>query len=256
MKQFKEEDSKKEEVGFDIRKKSPKIERKSEEDLVDFGKVDGEDKAEANSSEIEMKDRTVDEPILKSVDKQKSDIEASYKELEEEEKQDDFLTPSMKGFRRAVAIMAIAAIVLVTFVGNFNGKANYKSNLVSGKLSGVKAGDALSKEFVKLDAKDFTVESTSGYGKIELSVWNFSDKEDGDYVQVFVDGSPQTEPFAIRHKPVKVSVPDKAVIQVKGIRDGSGNGITYGVTFSKTGETYLNTVPMNAANTYTIKTSK
>ncbi|QAA32583.1 hypothetical protein [Clostridium manihotivorum] len=255
MKQFKEEDSKKDELGFDIRKQESRREIKSEENLVDFGKVDGEDKQEVNSSEAEKKNRIVDAPIEKAVDEEKSDIEASYKELEEE-KQDDFLTPSMKGFRRAVAILAIATIVLVTFVGNFNGNSNYKSNLASEKLSGVKAGDALSKEFVKLEAKDFTVDSTSGYGKIELSVWNFSDKEDGDYVQVFVDGSPQTEPFAIRHKPVKVSVPDKAVIQVKGIRDGSGNGITYGVTFSKTGETYLNTVPINAANTYTIKTSK
>ncbi|GFZ29880.1 hypothetical protein CSC2_04060 [Clostridium zeae] len=114
----------------------------------------------------------------------------------------------------------------------------------------------LSKNTVKLDAKDFTVDTGKSYGKIELSIWNFVDKEDGDYVQVFVDGSPQGEAFSIRHKPVKVSVPDKAVIQVRGIRDGSNNGITYGVTFSKTGETYLNTVPLNAENTYTIKSAE
>ncbi|WP_187117389.1 hypothetical protein [Clostridium amazonitimonense] len=139
---------------------------------------------------------------------------------------------------------------------NSSGNTKYKETLQSGKIDGVKAGDKLSKDAAKLQPKDFSIDSVNSYGKIELSIWNFADKEDGDYVQVFVNGSPQTEPFAIRHKPVKVEVPDNAVIQVRGIRDGSNNGITYGVFFNKTGETYLNTVPLNATNTYTLKTAQ
>ena len=48
---------------------------------------------------------------------------------------------------------------------------------------------------------------------------------------------------------------DKELIQAKRIRDESFNEITYATFFNKTGETYLNTVPLNSMNTYTIKTS-
>lgn len=183
-----------------------------------------------------------------------SSEDITYKRFEEKEKKDNFTTPSMKSFRMLVGGLLIVSIAyFAMFVSG--GSTNYKSNLTSGKIDNVKAGDRLSKEAVKLDAKDFSIDSANSYGKIELSIWNFADKEDGDYVQIFVDGVPQTEPFSIRHKPIKVGVPDKAVIEVKGIRDGSYNGITYGVFFNKTGETYLNTVPLNAANTYALKTT-
>ena len=177
-----------------------------------------------------------------------------YKRFEEEKKKTDFITPSMKSFRKVIGGLLLVSIAYFLIFSNSSSNTNSKSNLVSGKLEGVKAGDILSKDEVKLEAQDFSIDSANSYGKIELSIWNFADKEDGDYVQVFVNGSPQTEPFVIRHKPTKVGVPDKAVIQVRGIRDGSNNGITYGLFFNKTGETYLNTVPLNAANTYTLKT--
>ncbi|MDS0526063.1 hypothetical protein NNC19_10260 [Clostridium sp. SHJSY1] len=178
----------------------------------------------------------------------------SYKKLEEEEVKENFITPSMKIFRTVVGTLALLFVIYSSVLGG-TGKVNYKSDIKSGKIEEVKVGEKLSKESVKLEAKDFSVETASGYGNIELSIWNFSDKEDGDYVQVFVDGTAQGEPFSIRHKAVKVGVPDNAVVQVKGIRDGSSNGITYGVFFNKTGETYLNTVPLNSTNTYTLKTN-
>lgn len=179
--------------------------------------------------------------------------EISYKRLEEE-KESDLITPSMKTFRKVVGGIVLALIAYSFIFSRNLGTRNYMSNLESGKIEGIVAGDIISKEAIKLDSKDFTIETANGYGSIEISVWNFSDNEDGDYVQVFVNGSPHTEPFSIRHKPIKVGVPDDAVIQVKGIRDGGNNGITYGVFFNKTGETYLNTVPLNASNTYTLKT--
>ncbi|CAM2967420.1 hypothetical protein HAHI6034_10335 [Hathewaya histolytica] len=182
--------------------------------------------------------------------------ENSYKRFEENEEKDAFITPSMKNFRKVIGVLFLLFMVYFGALANKVGTANYKTNLVSGKTENVKVGDMLSKETLKLEPKDFSIESATGYGKIELSIWNFSSKEDGDYVQVFVDGSPHTEPFAIRHKAVKIGVPDKGVIQVRGIRDGSNNGITYAVFFNKTGETYLNTVPLNASNIYTLKNIK
>lgn len=193
-----------------------------------------------------------------NVNDQKIDTseDTTYKRFEEEKKKDDFITPSMKRFRKVIGCMILVFIVYFVVFSHSSSATNYKSNLTSGKVEGVNAGTILSKDAVKLEAKDFSIDSANSYGNIELSIWNFVDKEDGDYVQVFVNGAPQTEPFQIIHRPVKVSVPDKAVIQVRGIRDGSNNGITYGVFFNKTGETYLNTVPLNATNTYTLKTTE
>lgn len=257
MKQFKEDNLNKEADAFDNKKVSNKIRKENEDELLsprynNEKSLNEEYIEENNTPEKQEYEAYANE---QPVSDEPSSEESKYTRLEEKEKKNEYITPAMKTFRMAVGILAIAAIVYTGFFGRA-GAANYKANLVSGKLDGINAGEMLSKNTVKLDAKDFTVDTGKGYGKIELSIWNFVDKEDGDYVQVFVDGSPQGEAFSIRHKPVKVSVPDKAVIQVRGIRDGSNNGITYGVTFSKTGETYLNTVPLNAENTYTIKSAE
>lgn len=254
MKQFKEDDLSKEVDVFDSKKTSNKIRKNNEDELLSprYNNEKTLNKDMVKENITSEKEDDVNEQLVS--DEPSSEV-SHYKRLEEKEKKNEYITPTMKTFRMAVGILSIAAIVYTGFFGRA-GAANYKSNLVSGKLDGINAGEMLSKNSVKLDAKDFTVDTGKSYGKIELSIWNFVDKEDGDYVQVFVDGSPQGEAFSIRHKPVKISVPDKAIIQVRGIRDGSNNGITYGVTFSKTGETYLNTVPLNAANTYTIKSAE
>ncbi|WP_278382163.1 hypothetical protein [Clostridium tyrobutyricum] len=184
------------------------------------------------------------------------DVETSYKKFENDGKKDEIITPNMKNFRRIIGGLILVFIACFLIFSNDSSHTNYKSNLKSGKIESINVGDRISKKAVKLQANDFSIDQGNSYGKIELSVWNFADEEDGDYVQVFVNGYSQTEPFAIRHKPIKIEVPDKSIIQVRGIRDGGNNGITYGLFFNKTGETYLNTVPLNLTNTYTLKTSK
>lgn len=174
-----------------------------------------------------------------------------FKQLENNEVKEQYINPAMKRFRTIIGAMIIVAL-LSTSIINPQYKKVFKDNLSSGAIENVGVGDIMSKESLKLEPKDATVEITSGFGNLEISIWNFSEKEDNDYVQVFIDGVEQGAPFSIRHKAVKISVPDKAVIQVQGVRDGSNNGITYGVQFNKTGETYLNTVPLNAMNSYTI----
>ncbi|MEG0307534.1 MAG: hypothetical protein RSA29_08410 [Clostridium sp.] len=193
----------------------------------------------------------------KNIHLDKIDIseEGLYKQLKadddkEEEKKDEYINPSMKKFRIVIGGLCLAIFVLFMFQGTPN--KTYKDNLTAGAIENVNIGDILSKEALKLDAKDASIEISNGFGNLEISIWNFVEKEDNDYVQVLIDGVSQGAPFSIRHKPVKVSVPDKAVIQVQGVRDGSNNGITYAVHFNKTGDTYLNTVPLNAMNNYTI----
>ena len=174
--------------------------------------------------------------------------EGAFKEFKEDEEKDEYINPSMKKFRLFIGVLCLVTLFMSGSLPN----TDYRNNLASGTIEGVNAGDILSKDSLKLEAKDALLEITKGFGNIEISIWNFSEVEDNDYVQVFIDGVAQGAPFSIRHKPVKISVPDKAVIQVQGVRDGSNNGITYAVFFNKTGETYLNTVPVNMMNTYTI----
>lgn len=201
-------------------------------------------------STIELKD----EQNTDNMEVSKENIpleEDSFKQLEDKEVKEEYINPAMKRFRTIIGAIIILAL-LSTSITNTKYNKVFKENLSSGAIENVSVGDIMSKESLKLEPKDATVEITKGFGNLEISIWNFADKEDNDYVQVFIDGVEQGAPFSIRHKAVKISVPDKAVIQVQGVRDGSNNGITYGVQFNKTGETYLNTVPLNAMNSYTI----
>ncbi|GAA0706163.1 hypothetical protein GCM10008904_14520 [Paraclostridium ghonii] len=177
--------------------------------------------------------------------------ESLYKRFEDEEERDDYINPSMKKFRKIIGGLFLVMFIF-SIMFSYTPKEAFRDNLTSGAIENVVEGDLLSKKALKLDPKNATLAISGGVGNLEISIWNFSQVEDNDYVQVFIDGVAQGAPFSIRHKPVKVSVPDKGVIQVQGVRDGSNNGITYAVFFNKTGETYLNTVPLNTMNTYTI----
>lgn len=177
--------------------------------------------------------------------------ENSYKRFEDEEEKDEYISSSMKKFRKIIGVLSLA-IFISYCIFSYTSQEAFRDNLTSGVIENVSEGDLLSKESLKLDPKDETLEVLNGIGNLEISIWNFAQEEDYDYIQVFIDGVAQGGPFSIRHKPVKISVPDKGIIQVQGVRDGSNNGITYAIFFNKTGETYLNTVPLNTMNTYTI----
>ena len=176
------------------------------------------------------------------------------RKLEDDEEELDIMNDSVKKFRFIIGLITIVTMFF-SFVIIGAPSINYQSDLASGLIDGIQVGDRLSQEAVTLQPTDIEVDLTGrDGGPIKLYIWDFDD-EDGDYVQVFVNGSPHTEPFMIRHKEVKVGVPGEGLIQVKGIRDGDGKGISYGVFFNKTGEEYLNTAPINGTNTYTLKTA-
>lgn len=206
--------------------------------------VDQSNSGDFSSYEFDSEDVEVDNEDIKM------DSELKTLKVLKDEGKDPYINSSMKRFRLIVGVICLISFIYFGVTNKIT--KNYMDNLSSGKIENVAVGNILSKDALKLDAKDATIEVSSGYGNLEISIWNFADKEDGDYVQVFIDGVEQGPPFSIRHKPTKISVPDKAVITIQGIRDGSNNGITYAVHFNKTGETYLNTVPLNAMNTYTI----
>lgn len=111
-------------------------------------------------------------------------------------------------------------------------------------------GAILSDQEEAITSKDYTITHTSNEKETTIQIWDFAD-EDGDYVQLFVNGEPYSDAFLIQHKPVQFTVPSEGEIQVKGIRDGVG-GISYAIYFPLNETTYFNSAAEGSMNTYTL----
>jgi hypothetical protein len=95
--------------------------------------------------------------------------------------------------------------------------------------------------------------SATDQNSTKIWVWDYA-AEDGDYVQILVNGVPVGAPFMIKHKPAVIDLPLNGLVgevQVKGVRDGGG-GITYAVHWELNKTTYFNSAPEGEFNTYTL----
>ena len=101
-----------------------------------------------------------------------------------------------------------------------------------------------------IGAKDYTITHDSNQDESKIWVWDYA-AEDGDYVQILVDGTPIGDAFMIKNKPQEFMVPTTGTVQVKGIRDGGG-GITYAVRYELNNTNYFNSAPEGEFNTYTL----
>lgn len=101
-----------------------------------------------------------------------------------------------------------------------------------------------------LAGQDLTITHSSPADENKIHVWDYA-SEDGDYVQILVDGVAIGDPFMIKNKPVVFTVPTTGEIQVLGTRDGGG-GITYAVHYEVNGTTYFNTTDVGNGNLYTL----
>lgn len=97
---------------------------------------------------------------------------------------------------------------------------------------------------------DLTITHNSNSDETTMYVWDYA-AEDGDYVQIIIDGTPMGDPFMIKNKPVSFKVPTVGEIQVVGTRDGGG-GITYGVYYELNQTTYFNGMNQGGDNVYTL----
>jgi len=97
---------------------------------------------------------------------------------------------------------------------------------------------------------DMTITHESDDEETTLYVWDYA-AEDGDYVQVVVNGTPLGEPFMITNKPATFTIPTVGEVEVIGTRDGGG-GITYAVYYEMNHTTYFNGVDENGSNIYTL----
>ena len=101
-----------------------------------------------------------------------------------------------------------------------------------------------------LAAQDLTITHSSSSDESRIYIWDYA-AEDGDYVQILVDGVAICDPFMINHDPAVFTVPTVGEIQVLGTRDGGG-GITYAVHYDVNGTTYFNGMDVGNGNLYTL----
>ncbi len=162
-----------------------------------------------------------------------------------------------KRFERPIKIFGgiciAAAIISLIFTGTSTVDTSEAArNALKNKISTtVSAGTILSSADENMEAKDYVITHGSDAEDTKIWVWDYA-AEDGDYVQVLVNGAPVSDAFMIRHKPKELIVPASGDVQIKGIRDGGG-GITYAVRYDINGTSYFNGTPEGEFNSYTLR---
>lgn len=110
-------------------------------------------------------------------------------------------------------------------------------------------GVRLYEEDCPMQGRDVSIHQTVKQEK--LHIWDTANDE-GDYVQIFVDGEAVCEPFMMTYTPQEFSVPATGLVEVRGIHD-NGDSINYAVHFEGNGITYFNTTNEGEENRYTLK---
>lgn len=153
---------------------------------------------------------------------------------------------------KAFGAFCLVVFVLTIFstttpVDHSEAAQNALKNKVSTSLS---AGTLLLTKDENITPQDYTITHSESADETKIWIWDYA-AEDGDYVQILVNGAPVGEAFMIKHKPRELTVPAVGTVQVKGIRDGGG-GITYAVHYDLNGTNYFNSAPEGEFNTYTL----
>ncbi|MBF0779663.1 MULTISPECIES: hypothetical protein [unclassified Granulicatella] len=141
-------------------------------------------------------------------------------------------------------------IIALPKLASVNSSSAANAAIESGISSQLPIGVRISQSDTNLSHQDLTIKHSSKEAQAKIYVWDYA-AEDGDYVQVLVDGVAITEPFMIKNKPVVFSVPTVGEVQILGIRDGGG-GITYAVHYEVNGTTYFNGTDVGKGNNYTL----
>lgn len=169
------------------------------------------------------------------------------------EKQPDHYTMTSRIYR-----FLIGWVALLTFLGTmaFTSSSTIDAQIASkGYAVNVVAGytmDVAADNVVSLMPQDYIVEVNSDADMGRMLIWDFA-AEDGDVVQIEVNGQIVMNSVPIRNEPVMIEIPFPSTVRIIGLRDGQG-GITYGVKFpgNTSGQVYFNVAPEGEANTYTV----
>ena len=122
--------------------------------------------------------------------------------------------------------------------------------LESGISTQLPVGVRILSDDQNLAGQDLTITHSSQKEENKIYIWDYA-AEDGDYVQILVDGVAICDPFMIKNKPIEFTVPTTGEVQILGTRDGGG-GITYAVHYDVNGTTYFNGTDVGNGNRYTL----
>lgn len=161
-----------------------------------------------------------------------------------------------KRIKKGAWILGAAAVVSVVIYASLFSSATVETGddataaLETHMSTTLGAGVRLLEKDENVIGQDYTINHSSADENTTIWVWDYA-AEDGDYVQILVDGNPIGDPFMIKNKAVSFTVPTVAEVQVVGTRDGGG-GITYGVYYELNQTTYFNGMDEDGSNTYTL----
>lgn len=172
------------------------------------------------------------------------------------QRQDDKTSSFTKRIRRGAGILMIAGIaaMMVSAMSNtskfVDTSAEAEQAIETHMSTTLVAGTKLMSEDDNYIGGDITITHDSADDDTTIWVWDYA-AEDGDYVQIIIDGTPLGSPFMVTNRPVSFKVPAVGEVQVLGTRDGGG-GITYGVYFELNQTTYFNGMGQGGSNLYTL----
>ncbi len=197
-------------------------------------------------------------PKFTQTDKISIDNEVYTKKNEKSEtkKQEKVITERDKKYKKMGIIMIgifVGAVIFSSVVKSSNSvnvSDEAKVAIEEQVSSTLPLGTRLMSKDEALNGQDLTITHSSTSDKTKIYIWDYA-AEDGDYVQVFVDGVAVGDPFEILNKPVELEVPTVAEVKVVGTHDGGG-GITYAIHYDLNGKTYFNGTDTGNGNTYTL----
>jgi hypothetical protein len=149
------------------------------------------------------------------------------------------------------SISAVAVGVLLSLAATVGVSIVEKRDAI---LKNIPAGFVLYATDVSENARDHVLTFPSNTKSTTALIWDYA-AEDGDELQVEANGVPITPRLVIKNTPISVTVPVGSVINVTGIKDGGGGGITYAIRFPDLSTSITNGVSPGANNAYTLQTA-
>ena len=171
--------------------------------------------------------------------------------------QKSYDSPFVKRIKKGAGILCIAGIIAIVGYGmnstskSVDKSADAEAALETHMSTTLAAGTKLLAKEESYIGGDMTITHSSSDDETTVYVWDYA-AEDGDYVQMYVDGTALGDPFMIKNKPVSFKVPTVGEVKVVGTRDGGG-GITYGVYYEVNQTTYFNGLNQGGDNVYTLQ---
>ncbi len=212
--------------------------------------MNNKQKKSENNTNKSIKSMKISETKINSVNQQLTTSQNQYDDLQlDETAKRKKLKKPIKAFGIICVVISIASFIFIgtSKVDTSQAAKSALENKISTEVSG---GTILLSKDENIQGGDYTITHNSDVKDTKILIWDYA-AEDGDYVQVIVNGTTLGDSFMIKHKPKEITVPAVGKVEIKGIRDGGG-GITYAIRYDINGTSYFNGTLEGESNTYTL----